>query len=93
MSFQAQQSKISILKFLRTWFNTSRLRFTFWPVVEYCLGDVPRRIAGAKQELFRLPADQDQPQVDLQTKTLIQQRHNQRSHIHVIYNIRDTKQE
>lgn len=68
MSFQAQQSKISEISMYIVYYT---LCFTFWPVVEYRLGDVPRRIAGAKQELFRLPADQNQPQINLQTKTLI----------------------
>ena len=42
---------------------------THWPVLVDVLGDVGGRVAGEEEELFRLPADQDQPEIDLETQT------------------------
>lgn len=40
-------------------------RLTHRPVVVHVLGDVRRGVVGGEEELFCLPADQNEPQVNL----------------------------
>ena len=42
---------------------------THWPVLVDVLGDVRGRVVGGEEELFRLPAHQDQPEIDLEAQT------------------------
>ena len=52
-----------------TWGGVKLL--THWPVLVDVLGDVSGRVVGGEEELFRFPADQDQPEIDLETQTQV----------------------